>query len=116
MSIARALGAGRATLGVTLLIAPDLLTSRWVGRRGASPAGRVLARGLGARDVGIGVGVLASSTATARPWILAGVAADAADMAASAATLGIPAAGRVGTAALAGASAALGVGLLRTLD
>ena len=109
-TIAQALGAGRAALGAVLLIAPDALTSRWVGE--TTEAGRVLARGLGARDIVLGVGTVAGG----REWVIAGVGADVADFFASGSASGIPRGGRLGTVALAGGSALLGVWLARALD
>ena len=111
-TIAQALGAGRAGLGAVLLVAPDLVTPRWVGDDGTTDAGRVLARGLGARDIVVGAGSMTGE----RGWIIAGVGADLADLFASGTATGIPRGGRLGTAALAGGSALLGVWLARALD
>jgi hypothetical protein len=111
-TLAQALGAGRAALGAALLVAPDLVTDRWVGPGGATDAGRVLARGLGARDIVIGAGAVTGG----RGWLLAGVGADLADLYASGTATGIPRNGRLGTVALAGASAALGAWLATALD
>ena len=111
-SIAQALGAGRAGLGAALLLTPDLVTPRWVGDGGTTDAGRVLARGLGARDIVIGAG----SMTGARGWVLAGLGADLADLCASGTASGIPRNGRLGTVALAGGSALLGAWLARALD
>lgn len=116
MTIARTLGAGRATLGVVLLAAPDRVTARWVGQEGETAGGRVLARTLGVRDLVIGLGSAAGPPRAARRWILAGLAADVADAAISGSSQGIPRSGRIGTAALAGGAAVLGAALLATLD
>lgn len=116
--IARALGAGRALLGAALLVAPDLVTVRWVGADAASPAGRVLARGLGGRDVVLGAAAaLTAGSPAGAGWIAGGVAADVADLLATTALgAGTPRGGRLGTAALAGGSAALGAWLVRSLE
>lgn len=116
MAVARALGAGRAALGAVLLVAPDLVTTRWVGPEGETDGARVLARGLGVRDVVLGLGAAAGPPQAARRWILGGLVADVADAAVSGSTAGIPRNGRIGTLALAGGSAALGAVLLATLD
>src|SRR4051794_7008900 len=50
------LNAGRIALGAALVARPEAATSMWVGRDGDRPGGRVLARGLGARDVALGAG------------------------------------------------------------
>jgi hypothetical protein len=116
VTTARALGAGRAALGLAIVAAPDLVTPRWVGADGATPAGRVLARGLGARDVALGVGTAVAPTGAGRGWVLGGVIADVTDAAAVALAPEIPRGGRVGTLALAVGSAAVGVALLACLD
>jgi hypothetical protein len=114
--IARSFGAGRAGLGLVLLVAPDAVTERWLGAAGQTDAARVLARGLGARDIVLGAGAIAGSAESARPWVLAAVVADLADAFASGVASGIPRGGRIGTVALAAGSALLGAWLLRSLD
>jgi hypothetical protein len=69
---ARFIGIARVAIGSGLLVAPRLFTPMWVGRRGLT---------LAARDVGIGAGALAGRDL--RPWLLAGIAADATDLAAT---------------------------------
>ena len=71
----------RVALGSGLVAAPRLFTPMWVGRRGLTPAAKVFTRALGARDVGIGAGALAGGPM--RPWLVAGIAADATDLAAT---------------------------------
>ncbi|MDV6014267.1 hypothetical protein [Haloechinothrix sp. LS1_15] len=71
----------RIIVGVFALIAPNRLTTLWVGRIRPREASVVLGRALGARDVAIGAGTLASSLSD-RPvssWIVAGGSADAVD-------------------------------------
>jgi hypothetical protein len=69
-------------LGSALLAAPRLSTPLWIGRRSISPASALLTRATGARDVGLAVGLLAalSGGRSLRPWLAAGVLADAADV------------------------------------
>ena len=76
---------GRVVLGAQLLVAPGLVAPLWLGRRGKTPAARLLLRALGARDLGIGIGVLAAlrSGAALQPWLVAGILADATDLAAT---------------------------------
>lgn len=74
---------GRIGLGVTALAAPRLPSLPWVGGTEARRASvQLLARGLGARDVALGLGpVLAlRRNAPARGWVEAGGLADAGDL------------------------------------
>jgi hypothetical protein len=116
LGAARGFGIGRAVFGAVMVAAPDLVTRRWVGRDGATPGGRVLARGLAARDLGIGLGTALAPAGAKRHWLLAGVLADAADAAAAGLASDIPRLGRFGTLAFAAGGAAYGVGLLVALD
>lgn len=114
--VARTVAAGRALLGGALLVAPDRVTERWVGTT-AEPV-RLLARGLGARDLALGLATLAviDDRRDARRWLAAAVVADATDAVANAAAgERIPAQGRWATVALAGGSALVGLWLTRRI-
>ena len=76
------LAAGRIALGAGLIVKPDLVTGIWLGRDGRRPAIGALSRGFGARDAALGAGTLGAmrSGGSLRPWILAGIAADATDL------------------------------------
>jgi hypothetical protein len=114
--VARVLSIGRAALGVALVAVPDRVTGPWVGST-TEPV-RVLARGLGARDVGLGAGMLVALArgGDARRWAAAATLADGVDALASAAAGDrIPPAGRWGTVALAAGSALAGAWLTRAL-
>jgi hypothetical protein len=78
---ARFIGIARVAIGAGLLVAPRAFTPIWVGRRGFSPAAKLFTRALGARDAAIGAGSLAATEL--RPWLLAGIAADATDLVAT---------------------------------
>ncbi|MFW6091147.1 MAG: hypothetical protein ACODAF_04680 [Actinomycetota bacterium] len=70
----------RVGLGTTALFAPHAALRPWVGTV-PDPAGEVLGRALGGRDIALGAGT-AVSAATGRaavPWIVASGCADAAD-------------------------------------
>jgi len=75
----------RVALGLSLIAAPRLATTGWLGRDARRGSAHVLARALGARDLAIGAGVLAASGGggSLRPWLLAGLVADATDLAAT---------------------------------
>ncbi|MEA2421832.1 MAG: hypothetical protein QOF55_931 [Thermoleophilaceae bacterium] len=77
------LSAGRIALGVALIARPRLVTGRWLGKDAQRPAVDVLARAFGARDAVLGAGTLAAmrgGPGALRPWLLAGLAADAVDL------------------------------------
>lgn len=79
----RLLACGRIGLGVALFAAPRTAARLWLGRD-VSPAAGVLARGLGARDLALGIGMLVTvdDGNDVDPWMDAGVVADTADAAA----------------------------------
>lgn len=72
----------RVAIGAALMAAPPLATDRWLGRKGMTPAARLLARALGSRDLGIGAGALwsLSGRSPLHPWLVAGVLADSTDL------------------------------------
>jgi hypothetical protein len=113
-SLARSLGAGRALMGVSLIVAPRLVGASWVGPAVAgAPGGRVLARAMGMRDLVLGVAALRSAEAVETdPRAVArtqlGLAAcDAADLLATlAASRSLPPAAAPIVAAVAGAAIA----------
>jgi hypothetical protein len=112
--LARGLAAGRIAVGVALVAAPDGATRRWLGTRSEGDPGREVAvRGLGARDVVLGVGTLVAlrsggEVRQAARWIEAGIVADLADAASTAvaedldASPTFPLAVALGAAALGG--------------
>lgn len=79
--VAAAWGAARVGLGAFAMFAPRTATAVWVGPNTHEPAGAVLGRALGGRDVGLGAGVLVGALGNRplRTWVLAGGAADAVD-------------------------------------
>ena len=110
--------AGRIVLGGGLVAAPSLLAGGWVGSVADKPGGRALATGLGARDLAIAAGTLAAlrNGHGARPWVRAGMLADAADVVATLrARDGLPPVAVPAVAVLAGGSVALGAYLHREL-
>ena len=59
--IARLVAAGRIGFGVALIVAPERVTSLWLGNDAGRPGARVVTRGLGARDLALEVGALAAA-------------------------------------------------------
>jgi hypothetical protein len=76
---------GRVVVGAGLTLAPRLAGEGWFGRESHRPAAQVAIRALGARDLAIGLGTAytAGQGYGARPWLLAGILADATDLAAT---------------------------------
>lgn len=84
---AAAVAALRVVLGVAAVGRPDLAARPWVGRAQDSPAGVVLGRAAGARDIALGAGLLASvargDVRATRDWTRAGVFCDLSDLGAT---------------------------------
>ena len=76
----RAFGWGRAAVGAMLSLAPRTAGRAWYGHE-PSRSTQMALRGLGARDLAIGVGTALSTGDAARPWLVGGVIADLADVA-----------------------------------
>jgi len=103
---------GRAAIGATLLAAPQPAGKGWLGDVADDPRAQAVLRGLGARDLAIGIGTLVSLTRGRRPdrWIEAGILADGADaFAALMARERLAPASLATTVAVAGGAALLGV-------
>jgi hypothetical protein len=76
----------RIVIGATAWVAPSFALSPWIGSDDASSTGgRLLARSLGSRDVGLGAGALLAMRhgGPARGWIEAGALSDVGDTVAS---------------------------------
>jgi hypothetical protein len=118
-TLARLHGAARFAVGAAYVAAPGPAARAWIGADGDRESVRVLARAFGARDGAIGLGVLRAVGAGhgARPWVRAGVVADAADLLATVrARDSLPALQVAGVALIAGGSVALGLWLDRVVD
>jgi hypothetical protein len=108
--IARLVAAGRVGFGSALMLTPERVTTPWLGSDAARPGTRVVTRGLGARDLALGAGALASTPAGLGPWVAAGIVSDTADLLATvAAGNSLPRAGRLLVGAVASGGAALGM-------
>jgi len=108
-------GIGRAAFGVALLIAPAPAGRMLAGDGATAPDAQAFLRGIGARDVGLGLGALGAvrTRRATRGWLVAGVLADTGD------AVGIAGAWRnldpdkrAAGLAFAGTAAAAGVALL----
>jgi hypothetical protein len=110
--LARLSALGRLGFGVGLMRRPTLLTAPWIGLVAFRPGPKVLARALGARDLVLGAGTLASSGREQQKWLLAALVADATDLAATVTERRLARASRVSVALVAGAGVAMGLGAL----
>jgi hypothetical protein len=114
-TIARLQALVRVLVGTALTVAPGRAGAGWIGPVAGKSPTTVYSRALGARDAVMGLGVLrtASDPDALRPWLLAGIVADAVDTAATLEALDdLPKMGRTVAPLIAGGSALLGLGLL----
>ena len=72
---------GRMAIGAALIVAPRLAGPMWIGGEADSRAVKVLARGLGARDLALGLGtaVALDRGKPVRGWLEGAALADAVD-------------------------------------
>lgn len=74
----RLIAYSRVALGVWLTCAPRTPARLWFGGDELPASTEVLIRSVGARDIGLGLG-LATDPTPASPWLTAGILADAVD-------------------------------------
>ena len=113
------LAMGRVAFGAGLLAAPGRVASPWLGSDAARRPSQVAIRGLGARDIALSAGAFAAALdgGPVRPWLIALVAGDLADIGATlAAGDSLPDRSRTGTLALAGGSALAGAIVAAVVD
>ena len=114
-----AFSAGRVAFGLGLMALPARLGSSWLGPTGDQPPVHVALRGLGARDIALAGGAAwaAARGGSARPWLIATVGGDLADLSATLiAGDTLPKRARTGTLLLAGGSAIAGAALAAVAD
>jgi hypothetical protein len=110
---------GRMAIGAALVLAPRLAGPMWIGRDADSRAVNVLARGLGARDLALGLGtaVALDRGAPVRGWLEGAALADAVDLVSTLlAGDSIPASKRRAVALIAGGSMIACAALARVVD
>src|SRR5215210_3562399 len=108
--LARLHALGRVVLGAGLTLAPERAGAAWLGRDSRRAGTQVAAQALGARDVAIGLGTAytAGQGYGTRPWLMAGILADAVDFAATMrARRRLPALAVAGVGLMAGGSVLL---------
>ena len=74
---------GRLAFGAAALAAPVTTGRLLAGDGGATPDASTFLRGMGGREIGIGLGLLrtAGDRSSLEPWLVAGILSDAGDMA-----------------------------------
>ena len=79
--LAKGLGLMRLAFGVFLFLFPRRSARGWTGERAEEGVSRLALRGMGARDIAIGTGLLIALDrgAPARGWLEAGALSDAGD-------------------------------------
>jgi hypothetical protein len=115
VNVLRLYAIGRIAFGLASLAAPAVTGATLAGPGGTLPDAQAFLRGMGAREVGLGLGLLAAarSGVPARQWVIAGLLADAGDIAGIAgAWRHMPSAKRWLGLGTAGAAAAAGIGVL----
>ena len=109
----------RIAVGAALVTFPRLAARTWIGPDASRKPVTVLARGLGIRDLalGLGVAIALDRDAPVRGWLEACALCDVVDLLATlVAGEAISESARRGVIAVAGGSAALCTALSRTLD
>jgi len=106
---------GRLVFGIAALAAPAPSGRLMAGDGGAEPHAQAFVRGMGGREIGLGIGILGAlrSGGSVRPWLVAGVLADSGDLAGIAGSWRtLPPEKRWFGVGTAGAAAAMGAALL----
>jgi len=105
----------RLTFGVAALAVPGTSGPLLAGEGGGAPDAQAFLRGMGGREIGLGLGLLGAIRANrpVGPWLIAGVLADCSDIAGMAgAWAHIPRTKRWLGIGMVGATAAVGAALL----
>ena len=117
--VARILAIARLAAGAVLLAAPGAAGRRWLGDIARDPVAKVALRGLGARDMALGLGALRALDRgePVAGWVRLAAVGDLTDAAGGAlAARRLGSLRAVGTVASAGAAAALGFALAGQVD
>jgi hypothetical protein len=82
MSLVTTYALGRLAFGAVALLAPATTGRMLAGDGGATPDAQAFLRGMGGREIGIGLGLLREirNGGSPRPWLVAGVLSDSGDV------------------------------------
>jgi hypothetical protein len=115
-TLTAAFSVGRLAFGAALVAAPDKVAARWIGADASRAPVKIVLRAVGARDIALAAGTLASlrNEDALRLWLGGALASDVCDVISTLVTPGgvLPGNARWGTVALGGGSAAGGGALL----
>jgi hypothetical protein len=82
---------GRLLIGIAMLVLPEEVGRRWLGRGAATPESGAFVRAVGGRDVAYALGSLyGARSGDPRPWLAAGLLVDGVDSWATMSTEGVP--------------------------
>ncbi len=89
-NILAALAVGRLVIGVAMMVLPERVARRWLGRGAATPESGAFVRAVGGRDVAYAIGSLqAARSGDPKPWLAAGLLVDGTDAIATMRTEGV---------------------------
>jgi hypothetical protein len=117
--LARFVAICRVAIGGAFVLAPARFAPAWLGEFGKSRGAHFFLRIVGTRDLVLATGALAAlqGRGPARAWVIAGVAADACDLAATvAAREELPRLAAANAIAVTAGGVLMGVGAARALD
>lgn len=119
VNVARALGLGRVAVGIAIMAAPARMGESWLGADGTTPGAQVALRGLGIRDVLIGMAQVHTAADPERGyrWARTASLGDAVDLAATlAASKHLPRSGVLSIGVVASGAAVSGVVVSRWMQ
>ena len=119
-SFTAAFALGRLAFGAGLVAIPERIAEPWLGSDVRRPPVKIAVRAVGARDIALAAGTLASlkDGDALRLWLAGAIVSDLCDVVSTLVTPGsvLPGNARWGTVALGGGSALAGAALLAALD
>jgi hypothetical protein len=88
--ILAAIAIGRLIIGIAMIVLPEEVARRWLGRGAATPESGAFVRAVGGRDVAYALGSLqAARSGDPKPWLAAGLLVDGVDSYATMRTEGV---------------------------
>jgi hypothetical protein len=117
--LARFVACCRAAIGASFALAPARSAPLWLGGLGRGRGAQFFLRIVGTRDLVLATGALAAlrGGGSARPWVLAGAAADACDLVATVAVRDeLPPLAAANAIGMTAGGIAIGLGAARALD
>lgn len=89
-TILTAIAAGRLLIGIAMLVLPQEVAGRWLGRGARTAESGAFVRAIGGRDVAYAIGSLqAARSGDPKPWLAAGLLVDGTDSVATMSAEGV---------------------------